>query len=57
MPNYKVTVVETVNHLVDVEAENEEIAREAAIEAVIEGHPAAKFMAVEDRHVTVCLEV
>ncbi|MEN7527904.1 hypothetical protein [Cupriavidus sp. DL-D2] len=57
MPNYKVTVMETVNHLVDVEAENEEIAREAAIEAVIEGHPAAKFMAVEDRHVTVCLEV
>lgn len=49
MPIYTVIVCETVYHRAKVEAASMEEAREAAIEAVIEGGDNVEFVSVENR--------
>jgi hypothetical protein len=51
---YRVTVEETLNHTLDVEADTEEEAGELAIAAVVEDCD-KHFMNVEDRRVKITL--
>jgi hypothetical protein len=53
---YRVTVEETLNHTLDVEADTEEEAGELAIAAVVEDCE-KHFMNVEDRRATMVLEL
>jgi hypothetical protein len=56
MPTYIVSIRETVNLQVEVEAENEEAANAEAIEAVVQEGSDRYFLGTEDRSVYMTLE-
>lgn len=56
MPKYLVSIRETVNLTIEVEADDEEAANALAIETVVEEGSDRYFMNVEDRSVYMTLE-